>query len=92
MIAGADIPVVPRGVRVHWDRVREGWVLLGPERAITLDPIAHAIMTEIDGARSFDQIVAALAEKYQAPAAEIAKDSAGFLTALLNRRFLETAR
>lgn len=91
MIKQTDIPLIPRGVRVHWDRVREGWVLLGPERAITLDPIAHAIMSEIDGGRSLGEIVDALAAKYQAPAERIAADSAGFLTALINRRFLEIA-
>ncbi|KAF0674687.1 pyrroloquinoline quinone biosynthesis peptide chaperone PqqD [Profundibacterium mesophilum] len=91
MIAPQDIPVVPRGVRVHWDRVREGWVLLGPERAITLDPVAHAIMSEIDGHRSLGEIVELLAAKYEAPPEQIATDSAGFLNALLNRRFLEIA-
>ena len=83
------VPYLPRGVRVHRDRVRDAWVLLAPERAITLDQIGHAILTELDGTRSFGQITEALAEKYNAPAEEIAKDSAGFLRALKDRRFLE---
>ena len=84
-----DIPYLPRGVRVHRDRVREAWVLLAPERAITLDAIGHAIMTEVDGHRSFGEITDALAVKYNAPADDIARDSAGFLRALRDRRFLE---
>ncbi len=84
-----DIPYLPRGVRVHRDRVREAWVLLAPERAITLDAIGHAIMTEVDGRRSFGEITDALAVKYSAPADDIARDSAGFLGALCDRRFLE---
>ncbi len=89
MIADHDIPYLPRGVRVHRDRVRDAWVLLAPERAITLDAIGHAILSEIDGTRSFGEITAALAARYNAPAEDIARDSAGFLGALHDRRFLE---
>ena len=85
----AAIPYLPRGVRLHRDRVREAWVLLAPERAIMLDEIGHAVLTEIDGARSFEQITAALAAKYDAPQDEIAGDCAGLLGALRARRFLE---
>lgn len=87
-----DIPVLPRGVRLHHDKVRDAWVLLAPERAVTLDTVGHAILSEIDGTRSFGEITAALAEKYNAPAEEIAKDSAGFLGALRDRRFLDVTR
>ncbi|MFZ5964427.1 pyrroloquinoline quinone biosynthesis peptide chaperone PqqD [Thalassococcus sp. BH17M4-6] len=84
-----DVPYLPRGVRVHHDRVRDAWVLLAPERAIMLDQIGHAILSELDGERSFGAITRALADRYNAPADEIAKDSAGFLRALKDRRFLE---
>ena len=50
-----DIPALPRGVRLHHDQVRETWVLLAPERAITLDAIGHAILNEVDGIRSFER-------------------------------------
>lgn len=81
--------MLPRGVRLHYDKVRETWVLLAPERAVTLDMIGHAILQEVDGTRSFDNITAALAEKYNASATQIQKDSSGFLDALQNRRFLD---
>ncbi len=83
------IPALPRGVRLHFDRVRDTWVLLAPERAVTLDPIGHAILSEIDGTRSFAEITACLAEKYNAPEDQIMADSSGFLDALQNRRFLD---
>ncbi|MEP3847508.1 MAG: pyrroloquinoline quinone biosynthesis peptide chaperone PqqD [Paracoccaceae bacterium] len=87
----ADIPTLPRGVRLHFDKVRDKWVLLAPERAVTLDPIGHAILSEVDGARSFGEIAQALADKYNAPADQIAADSAGFLNALRDRRFLDVS-
>lgn len=89
MIAASDIPVLPRGVRLHFDHVRDRWVLLAPERAVPLDAIGHAILQEVDGTRSFGEITSALAEKYDAPVAQIKDDSAGFLGALKNRRFVD---
>ena len=60
MIAEAT-PVLPRGVRLHFDRVRGSWALLAPERAIALDEIGHAILAEVDGARDVRTIAASLA-------------------------------
>ncbi|MFO7758243.1 MAG: pyrroloquinoline quinone biosynthesis peptide chaperone PqqD [Roseovarius sp.] len=91
MMRAGDVPALPRGVRLHYDRVREAWVLLAPERAVTLDAIGHAILSEVDGERSFGEITQTLADKYDAPAEQIAEDSAGFLSALRDRRFLDVA-
>lgn len=85
----SDIPALPRGVRLHHDKVRDAWVLLAPERAVTLDPVGHAILTEVDGARSFGEITRTLADRYNAPIEQIVNDSAGFLDALRDRRFLD---
>ncbi|MEP2639478.1 pyrroloquinoline quinone biosynthesis peptide chaperone PqqD [Roseobacter sp.] len=89
MIAQDAIPVLPRGVRLHEDKVRGGWVLLAPERTIDLDPIGLAILTEIDGACPFGVLVGALADKYDAPIEQIRGDVDTFLTGLANRRFLD---
>ena len=89
MMNPADIPTLPRGVRLHFDRVRDTWVLLAPERAVTLDMVGHAILSEVDGRRSFGEITQMLAAKYDAPPEQIAEDSAGFLSALRDRRFLD---
>ncbi len=89
MIASAAIPVIPRGVRLHEDKVRGNWVLLAPERTISLDAIGLAILQEIDGTREFEEIVATLAQKYDAPAAQIQGDVSDFITGLTDRRILE---
>jgi pyrroloquinoline quinone biosynthesis protein D len=83
------IPALPRGVRLHMDKIRDTWVLLAPERAVTLDMVGHAILSEVDGKRSFGEITASLAKKYDASEEQITKDSSGFLDALRNRRFLD---
>lgn len=88
-IAPESRPALLRGVRVKHDKVRDGWVLLAPERAVKLDPIGAAILAEVDGERSFAEIVAALAEKYQAPPERIATDASAFLLSLAERRMAE---
>ncbi len=89
MMQPTDIPRLPRGVRLHHDKVRDAWVLLAPERAVSLDAIGHAVLSQVDGTRSFGEIVETLAQKYNAPPEQIAEDSAGFLGALRTRLFLD---
>jgi len=37
----SDCPVILRGVRTHFDNVRNVWVLLAPERVLKLDDVAR---------------------------------------------------
>ena len=89
MIAGPDVPFLPRGVRVHHCEVRKAWLLLAPERAVKLDQVGAAILQAVDGVRDFDGIVGHLADAFNAPPAQIAKDAGAFLTDLMNRRMVE---
>ncbi|MDF3416536.1 pyrroloquinoline quinone biosynthesis peptide chaperone PqqD [Sulfitobacter sp. M57] len=89
VVASHTIPVIPRGVRLHADKVRSRWVLLAPERTIDLDPIGLAILQEVDGLRTFSQIVAGLAVKYEAPVDQISGDVGEFLAGLADRRIVE---
>ena len=90
-LAPEDIPYLPRGVRLHEDPER-GWLLLAPERLLTLDPIAVAVLQEIDGETSFGALVERLADKYAAPVDQITKDVTAFLVDLIEKRMLETKR
>lgn len=88
-LSPTSIPLIPRGVRLHHDRVRDAWVLLAPERTLQLDPIGLAILHEIDGKASLSQIIETLAAKYNAPPEQIRDDIGGFITGLMMRRILE---
>lgn len=83
-----DRPFLPRGVRVVEDRVRGGKVLLGPEKAVALDPIGEAILSRIDGATSFGALVQDLASTYAAPETQISQDVQRFLAGLRARMFI----
>ena len=87
-----DIPRLPRGVRLHNDRVRGQWVLLAPERALMIDMVGHAVLSEVDGHRTFREIVDELASRFDAPREQISKDCSGLLDALRNRRILDVAK
>lgn len=83
------VPFLPRGVRRHYDTVRGRNVLLGPERALMLDDTGHAILAELDGTRSIQDIAAHLAALYNAPESAIAADIAEFVDGLADKRLVE---
>ncbi len=84
-----SVPFFPRGVRIHDDRVRGFKVLLAPERALKLDMTGAAILGEVNGDRSFEEIVTILANRYNAPAEQIGKDARAYLSGLIDRRMME---
>jgi len=85
----SDRPVILRGVRTHFDAVRQMWVLLAPERTLKLDDIGRAILEEVDGERNFAEIAQRLAEKYDAPLERISGDARTYLDGLIARRMVE---
>jgi pyrroloquinoline quinone biosynthesis protein D len=88
LIQPGDIPYLPRGVRLEDDRVRGIRVLQAPERAVQLDAIGDAILSELDGHRSMADIVGELASRYNAPEEQIRDDVRDFLTGLIERRMV----
>ncbi|WEF24363.1 pyrroloquinoline quinone biosynthesis peptide chaperone PqqD [Paracoccus sp. S3-43] len=88
LIEPDDIAYLPRGVRLACDRVRGIRVLQAPERAMQLDAIGDAILSELDGARTMAGIVRDLAARYSAPEDQIAGDVRDFLTGLIERRMV----
>ncbi|HUB10475.1 MAG TPA: pyrroloquinoline quinone biosynthesis peptide chaperone PqqD [Acetobacteraceae bacterium] len=87
----ANLPEHPRlapGVRLHFDRTRDAWVLLGPERVIETEGPASEILRRCDGSRTVDQIVDELAGVYNAERAQIAGDVREMLAELVAKRML----
>lgn len=87
-LAASDKPYLPRGVRLHQDKVRGGMVLLVPEKAVQLDEIGIAILERVDGKTSFLEIVEDLTRVYRAPSGLIAGDMQKFLSGLRGRMYL----
>ncbi len=79
-VIGEDsVPRLPRGVRIKFDRPRDQWVILAPERMFVLDAVGLDIARACDGAAAVSTIVTGLAETYKAPYDVILKDVVKFL-------------
>jgi pyrroloquinoline quinone biosynthesis protein D len=57
-------PRLATGARLRYDEVREEHLLLIPEGAVKLNATAAEVLELCDGERSLDDIVAALAARY----------------------------
>lgn len=82
-------PRLLSGVRTHFDKARDRWVLLAPERALELDAIAMHILEEVNGEKTLDDVVSSLAEKFAAPKDQIEHDVRMFFSSLSDRRLME---
>ncbi len=85
------VPERPRlapGVRLHFDKRRDAWVLLCPERVIEAEGPASEILRRCDGTRTVDEIIDELAAVYTADRAVIAGDVVDILSELTAKRHL----
>ena len=88
-LAALDVPRLPRGVRLHFDRVRKAHVLLAPERAFSINAVAASVLRLVDGRRSVRDIVDELAAEFKAAPATVERDVIAMLDDLLAKRILE---
>jgi pyrroloquinoline quinone biosynthesis protein D len=89
--ASSQLPDHPRlapGVRLHFDKTRDAWVLLAPERVLETEGPASEILRRCDGSRTVPQIIDELAAVYNADRAEIAGDVSDLLADLVAKRML----
>ena len=76
------VPSFNRGYRLRHDAVRDGFVILAPERVIVLDKPGAAIMQLVDGKRTSSEIAALLAARFDAPVGTIQTDVDALLDGL----------
>ncbi len=73
-IQGTNRPNLAPHVRLIFDRRRDRWVVLAPERMLVPDEIALDILRRCTGDSAVDDIIDALASEFDAPRHEIAAD------------------
>jgi pyrroloquinoline quinone biosynthesis protein D len=88
IIASVSVPALPRHVKFHFNKQREQWVILAPERLLVPDETSVEILQMCDGKASVDSIVGKLVEKYAAPHDVILKDVMRMLQDLADKGFL----
>ncbi|MEQ9609047.1 MAG: pyrroloquinoline quinone biosynthesis peptide chaperone PqqD [Kiloniellaceae bacterium] len=87
-ITEQSVPGLPVGVKLRFDKQRDQWVILAPERLFVLDTIALEIVKRCDGAASVGEIVDDLAATFAAPRDVILKDVGALLQDLADKRIL----
>ncbi len=92
MMSPGTVPLLPRGVRSQFDKVRNCHVLLGPERVVMLDPIGAAIVQRIDGQASLTRIAHDLSEIYTVPRDVIEPDVVAFIADLQLKGFVHVTQ
>ena len=82
-------PQMPPYLKLRHDEGRGRWVLLAPERILTPDQTAVAVLQLCDGKRTVEDIAAKLAEEYSAPVDVIANDVVGLLQDLADKGYIK---
>lgn len=85
LVTEDSIPGLPRGVKLRFDKARDAWVLLAPERVFMPDPIAVEILKRCDGKAAVAAIVDDLAATFSAPRDQIATDVQAMLQDLADK-------
>lgn len=85
MITEASVPAFAPGVKLRFDKARDAWVLLAPERMFTLDETGVEILKLVDGARSAGAAADDLAARFAAPRDLILGDVIAFLQDLADK-------
>ena len=82
------VPKLPHGVRLREDKIRGGFVLVGPERIFNADGVAREILQRVDGRASIGDIVRQLGEVFAADEATIRPDVESFLLDLRDKQMV----
>jgi pyrroloquinoline quinone biosynthesis protein D len=82
-------PHLPTYLKLRNDPGRGRWVLLAPERVLTPDQTAVAVLKLCDGQRTVEAIAETLAKDYSAPLEIIAQDVLELLQGLADKGYIK---
>ncbi len=82
-------PHMPSYLKLRHDAGRDRWVLLAPERILSPDHTAVAVLQLCDGQRTVEDIAAKLAEEYSAPVDVITTDVVDLLQGLADKGYIK---
>ena len=79
------VPALARGVKLRFDKGRDAWVLLAPEKVLMPDQIAVEILKRCDGKAQLTDIIEDLAVTFSADREQVAADVRAFLQDLADK-------
>ena len=91
IISAESIPRLPRHAKFRFDKARDKWIILAPERVFELDDVAYEVISRCDGERSVEQVVDNLGEKIDQVCRDvIMTDVTSMLQNLADKGFIVT--
>lgn len=88
IIGGASAPQLAPHVKMRFDKARDRWVVMAPERMLVPDEIAVEILQRCDGLLSVDAMADQFAKAYDAPLDEVKADIVAMLQDLADKGFI----
>jgi pyrroloquinoline quinone biosynthesis protein D len=90
LIVGRETrPYLPPYLKLRHDAGRDRWILLAPERILSPDQTAVAVLKLCDGKRTVEEIAATLAKEYSAPVDIIQADVLDLLQGLADKGYVK---
>ena len=89
-IVSGDLALkLPRHAKLRFDKARDKWIILAPERVFELDEIAYEVISRCDGERTVTDVVNELCLKFDQVEREvIMNDVVGMLQNLADKGFV----
>ena len=89
IVSSEIILKLPRHAKLRFDKARNKWIILAPERVFELDEIAYEVISRCDGERTVTDIVDELCLKFDQVEREvIMNDVVGMLQNLADKGFV----
>jgi pyrroloquinoline quinone biosynthesis protein D len=85
-------PKLVKKARLRWDRIENRPLLVWPERGLSLNASAAAVIALCDGRRTLDDMVRELAQRHPESASILRHDVLAVLSDLSERGLLEEGR
>jgi len=86
-----SVPKLPRHAKLRFDKARDKWIILAPERVFELDDIAYEVISRCNGDRSVGHVVDELCEKFEQVSRDvILGDVTSMLQNLADKGFVVT--
>ncbi len=89
IVSGETRPHLPAYLKLRHDAGRGRWILLAPERVLTPDETAVAVLKLCGSQKTVEEIVEALAKEYSAPADVIRADVLDLLKCLADKGYIK---
>ncbi len=91
VVLSESVPKLPRHAKLRFDKARDKWIILAPERVFELDDIAYEVISRCNGDRSVGHVVDELCEKFEQVSREvILGDVTSMLQDLADKGFVVT--